>query len=260
MRPTLEYTALNRVGWERIAPDRHPQSPEFYTAGGSTLSALETDFLPEVRGKRMLHLACANGNDSLSWAARGASVTGVDLVASAVETANRTADAAGLDARFLAADVYRLPEGLRRFDVVQLSWGAICWMPDLAEWARIVAAHLVDGGVLALFEHHPVWEMLKVAGGQVRVDADYFGRGTPSALRGADRRRMTGWREEVEFASFVWPLADVFTAVRSAGLEVERFQEAPDPEMYDGLGEHAASLPAVYALLARKGRREDAGG
>ena len=41
-----------------------------------------------------------------------------------------------------------------------MSWGAICWMPDLRLWARIVRDHLRPGGFLILFEHHPVWEVL----------------------------------------------------------------------------------------------------
>lgn len=101
--------------------------------------------LPDVAGARMLHLACANGDDSLSWAARGATVVGVDISDVAIALANDSAAATGLDARFVAADVYDLPADVGDFDVVYASWGVTCWLPDLSTWGQIVAGLLRPG-------------------------------------------------------------------------------------------------------------------
>lgn len=135
--------------------------------------------LPDVAGARMLHLACANGDDSLSWAARGATVVGVDISDVAIALANDSAAATGLDARFVAADVYDLQADVGDFDVVYASWGVTCWLPDLSTWGQIVAGLLRPGGVFLLCEHHPVWEVLAPRGDHVQVTADYFGRGHP---------------------------------------------------------------------------------
>jgi len=110
-------------------------------------------------------------------------VTGLDISSVALELARRTAVQAGRTARFLVADMFALPPDLGRFDIVYASWGVVCWVPDLDVWMRIVAAHLKPGGTFALFEHHPLWEILGVRGGRTtEVTADYFGRSQPSPV------------------------------------------------------------------------------
>ncbi|MGI8577160.1 MAG: hypothetical protein ACR2KG_04415 [Nocardioidaceae bacterium] len=79
MDTTLDYTSRNRITWNAIADKRPGKPAAFFANGGTTLDDIEVAQIPDVAGKRLLHLACANGNESLSWAARGASVTGVDI-------------------------------------------------------------------------------------------------------------------------------------------------------------------------------------
>ena len=45
--------------------------------------------------------------------------------------------------------------GGRRFDVVYVSLGALCWLPSVTEWADQVAGLLRSGGRLFLHEVHP---------------------------------------------------------------------------------------------------------
>jgi hypothetical protein len=59
-----------------------------------------------VSGKRLLHLMCHIGLDTLSWARRGAIVTGLDFSRAAVDTAVSLAARAGIgSARFVAAEI-----------------------------------------------------------------------------------------------------------------------------------------------------------
>ena len=94
-----------------------------------------------MAGKRLLHLQCHFGLDTLSWARLGATVTGVDFSGRAIALARRLAAECGLPATFVESDLYELPARLelparsRRFDVVFTSWGVLCWLPDLARWA-----------------------------------------------------------------------------------------------------------------------------
>lgn len=244
------FTAANRTGWNLIAADREARSAEFFRGGGGTLDDIEIELLGDVRSAALLHLACANGNDSLSWAVRGARVTGVDISEVAAGIARRTAEQAGLDARFLAADVYQLPPDLGQFDIVYMSWGAICWMPDLDRWARIVRDHLRPGGRLALFEHHPVWEVLAVQDGQLALINDYFGRGP---VRHTDAAKQpSGAGDGVELTSFIWPVSDVLASLTGAGLRIGHFSEGPEPAMYSGLGARESWLPGSYAVIAAK--------
>ena len=246
------YTAANRDGWNTIAGDRDAKGPQFFRDGNTTLAEFEAALLGDVQDRTLLHLACANGNDSLSWAVCGARVTGIDISEVAIRIAQDTADQARLDARFVTADVYDLPPDLGRFDILYMSWGAICWMPDLSQWARIIGTHLRPGGSLALFEHHPVWEILSVHDGQLMLDGDYFGRGPRDMRHTGPAKQPTGATDGIELTSFVWPISDVLASLVDAGLTIGHFSEGPVAGMYPGLGARAGWLPGYYAILASR--------
>lgn len=252
MSDVAAYTAANRDGWNKIAADRNAKPAEFFLAGGSTLEDFELGLLPDLRAKSLLHLACANGNDSLSLAALGARVTGVDISDVAVQIAQATADEAGLDARFFAADVYDLPADLGQFDIVYMSWGGICWMPDLPRWAEIVARHLKPGAAVGVFEHHPVWEILAVRDGNLALLGDYFGSSARDMQQTDPAKLPTGWTPDTALTSFVWPVSEVVSALIGAGLDIERFTEGAETSMWRGLAADPAWLPAYYVIIASK--------
>ncbi|MGW0231260.1 class I SAM-dependent methyltransferase [Actinopolymorpha singaporensis] len=252
MDKILAYTRSNQRSWDEIAPARPTQSAAFFLDGGTTLEEFEPGLLPDVTGKRMLHLACANGNDSVSWAFLGASVTGVDHSHVGIEAARALARETGADARFVVADMYELPPELRNFDVVYASWGVVCWLPDLDRWAATVRERLRPGGTFLLCEHHPVWEVLGVRTGGVEVTVDYFGRGNPTRQTYDQAKRPAGSTPETSFDAFVWPVSDVVMSLARAGLHVEEFFEAPVAEMYEGLGDAATRVPAIYVVKARR--------
>ncbi len=234
------------------AADRHAEPAQFFLDGNSTLADFEIEYFPDVTSRGMLHLACANGNDTLSWDVQGAQVTGIDISDVAIHIAQGTADQAGLDARFLAADVYDLPKDLGQFDIIYMSWGAICWMPDLQRWAEIVRDHLKPGATFGLFEHHPLWEILAVHDGCLAIVGDYFGRASRDLEHTDIAKRPTGSVPDAELTSFVWPVSDVLAALANAGLNIDRFTEGSEAEMYKGLGNQADCLPAFYVIIASK--------
>src|SRR5689334_19564612 len=77
-----------------------------FKAGESVLTPIELAELGDVKGKSLLHLQCHFGMDSLDWARRGATVTGVDLSDKAIEEAQKLNKELGLDARFVCCNVY----------------------------------------------------------------------------------------------------------------------------------------------------------
>jgi SAM-dependent methyltransferase len=97
--------------------------------------------------------------DTLQWARAGATVTGLDFSPVAIDKANSLAERAGLTERasFVCADVYDAPQALsgRRYDVVYVSLGALCWLPNVAAWGAVVAELLTPGGRLYLHDGHP---------------------------------------------------------------------------------------------------------
>jgi len=62
-----------------------------------------------VQPCRALELGCGTGTNSVWLAQQGFEVTGVDLAPLAVERAEERAHAAGVNAHFVAADVFHLP-------------------------------------------------------------------------------------------------------------------------------------------------------
>lgn len=156
---------------------------EFYNlagfkAGENILHPLELEELgPQVAGKRLLHLQCHFGLDTLSWARLGAQVTGVDFSPHAVNLAARLAAELNLPARFICSDIYELPGVLdETFEIVFTSYGVLTWLSDLAGWARLVARYLRPGGIFYIAEFHPCAMMLDDESPTPRLRYDYFDR------------------------------------------------------------------------------------
>lgn len=63
-----------------------------------------------IRPCRALEIGCGTGTTSVWLAQQGFEVTGLDVAPLAVEQANKRAQAAGVQVRFLAADVLQLPD------------------------------------------------------------------------------------------------------------------------------------------------------
>ena len=85
-----DWLRLNRAWWDERAPV-HAASAFYdvpgFLAGQDSLRAFEPEEVGDVRGKRLLHLMCHIGLDTLSWARRGAIVTGLDFSRPALDTA-----------------------------------------------------------------------------------------------------------------------------------------------------------------------------
>jgi SAM-dependent methyltransferase len=157
----------NLAHWNEVTA-HHVASPFYRTddfrAGEIVLDPVVREAIGEVAGKRLLHLQCHFGLDTLSLARMGAVVTGLDFSPPAIAQARALAEEAGLEARFVCADVLDPPPGLEGFDIVFASWGAIYWIADIAAWMRIAAGALRRGGRFFLCEGHPAMLMLDERG------------------------------------------------------------------------------------------------
>ncbi len=252
-----DYTEQNRRAWNEIAVVRERKWPgaEFFAAGGSLLPESVVAAAGDVTGLRLLHLQCATGEETLSWAVRGAVATGADISDEQIAIAQQKASEAGMSVAFVAADIYALPEALQwgGFEIVYTGGGAIVWLPDIARWAGVVAAALRPGGRLILFEEHPVAGCLWVENGTLQVTEDYFGRNRTSPDQGWGHFQGGEDAQETKY-QFSWPLGDVVTALARAGLRIESLEEFPsdaDWRFGDLLGA-VQRLPGQYLLVARK--------
>ncbi|MDP4508707.1 class I SAM-dependent methyltransferase [Nonomuraea turcica] len=260
----MDYLTTNRANWNARVPI-HVAS-DFYdvegfkASGRSVLRPFEVAEVGDVSGRRLAHLQCHLGLDTLSWARLGAEVTGLDFSSDAIHQARRIAAEGGIRARFVTADVYDAAEALgETFDIVYTGIGALVWLPDLTRWAETVAALLNPDGFLYLAEFHPFADILDDETG-TKVTHDYFASGPhvwdePYTYTGGE---LTEHRTSVQFQH---GLGEVVSAVAAAGLRVE-FVHEHDHTLFrryatlsnDGTGyrlpEGAPKIPLMYSLRA----------
>ena len=169
---------------------------EGFKEGGSSLLPLELEELGNVAGKRLLHLQCHFGMDTLSLARMGAEVTGVDFSPEAIAAARRLAAESGLEATFVQSDIYDLdgvapPEWDGAFDIVFVTYGAVEWLHDLRPWADLIVRFLRPGGTFYMAELHPFSGTLELE--ELPDDAETGAAAEPGA--GAQPARRAGARE-----------------------------------------------------------------
>ena len=257
----------NRASWDRRTPV-HVASRFYdvdaFRAGACSLMPVELALVGDVRGRSLLHLQCHFGQDTLSWARRGARVCGLDLSEVAIDEARSLARSIGIeDARFVASNVYDASRALggERFDVVYTSYGVLGWLPELDPWAREIAACLRPGGVLHVVEFHPILWMLDFASGAIAYPYDSRGVAIEETQKGtyADRDAP------IEVHDFGWnhSLGSILGSLQRAGLTIEHFEEhdtspydifGPLGERVDGgyrLRSQGARIPYLFALTAR---------
>ena len=128
-----------------------------FRAGRCTLCEIERNDLLPIVGKRILHLQCHFGADSLSLSRYGAIVTGVDFSPKAIAEARKLKKQTGIEAEFFCSDVYDIPSTFfNSFDIVFCSYGALIWLHDINKWSEIVANCLVPGGYMYVVDEHPL--------------------------------------------------------------------------------------------------------
>jgi len=232
-----EWCRANRANWDErvrvhIGPGGYDLSD--LRAGHGKLNTIEEAELPPVDGKRVAHLQCHFGADSLTLAQRGAEVVGLDFSAPAIEAARELADELGLvnRARFVHADLYDAlaaispPHG---FDMVFVTWGAICWLPDISRWARIVAALLHPGGSLYLAEGHPTAcvfdDAARSPDGMPGVFAPYFSHEPVIDAEGSDYVDPNARLANATIYNWIHPLGDVITSLIAAGMTLDWLHE-----------------------------------
>lgn len=156
------YLEINKKSWNNRL-ESHLNS-DFYDVtnflkGKSSLNDIELNLLGDLKGKRILHLQCHFGQDTISLSRMGAEVIGVDLSDKSIKKARELAKTTNTSAQFICSDIYDLPKVLEeKFDIVFTSYGTISWLPDLNKWANVIQQFLKTGGQFVFAEFHPaIW-------------------------------------------------------------------------------------------------------
>ncbi|MEO9237059.1 MAG: class I SAM-dependent methyltransferase, partial [Jatrophihabitantaceae bacterium] len=236
MAEYAEHLALNRANWDERAP-AHAASAgygvEQFIADPMYLSEVvrfDRERLGDLTGLRGLHLQCHIGTDTLSLQRLGARMTGLDFSPPALVAARAMVAATGDDLDFVESEAYAAVErlGAGQFELVYTGVGALCWLPDIARWGRLVADLLKPGGRLFIRDGHPMlWALADPRPDQLLVvDFPYFETSEPIVWT----EPGTYVETEVEFAnnttaSWNHGLGEIVTAVLDAGLRLTMLQE-----------------------------------
>jgi len=222
------YLHINRALWDEKT--KHHQTSDFYDldgfiAGKTSLRKIELAALKKVvAGKKVLHLQCHFGQDSLSLARMGAKVTGVDFSTTSIELARSLNEQLGLDARFVVSDVYGLPEVLKeQFDVVFTSYGVLTWLPDLSRWAAVVREMLAPGGTFYMAEFHPALYMYDHE--QQKIGYRYFDHTEP--YEEVETGTYADPDAPIEQKEYFWShsIASTIQPLLDQGLQLVKFEE-----------------------------------
>ena len=225
---------INRQNWdERAAIHAREALGEIvacFRRGEDSLLAIERTELGDISGKRVLHLQCHFGRDTLCLAQRGAFVTGLDFAPRAIEVARRLSIETGLKATFIQGTVDQTPQlAPGPYDLVFTTWGTLCWLPDTRGWARVVASVLTPGGELYCADAHPSFVMLEEQAGRLVPTFD-FQTSSDRPLEFVDTEPTTYMGDPTPMthqATRVWihSLSAIFGSLIGAGLTITMFHE-----------------------------------
>jgi SAM-dependent methyltransferase len=267
-----DYLEINRRNWdERAAIHARDASGDYmldrFRAGEDALPAIEAAELGDISGKRVLHLQCHIGRDTLCLVRRGATVTGLDFSSAALEVARRLSEQTGLKADFVEGTVEQAPDLVPGpFDLVFTTWGTICWLPDVREWADVIASVLAPGGELYFADAHPGFCALEEVDGKLVPTYDFQ---TPAdrPLHFANETTYTGDPTIMSHQStreWIHSLSAVLGGLIDAGFAITMFREhevlpwralpslVPAGIRMWRLPDGAPRIPLSYSLRAKK--------
>src|SRR5262249_40457690 len=197
-------------------------------SGEDTLRSIEAVELGDISQKSVLHLQCHIGTDTLRLVRRGAIVTGLDFSAEAISVARRLASEARLKAEFVEGRVDEAPRLTPGpFDLVYVTWGTICWLPDLLNWANAIATVLAPHGELYFADAHPSFLLMEEREGKLEATYDFQ---TPpdQPLEFTDATTYTGDPTIMTHQStrqWIHPVSTILGALIDAGLTIKMFHE-----------------------------------
>ncbi|MCL2396940.1 MAG: class I SAM-dependent methyltransferase [Defluviitaleaceae bacterium] len=218
----------NKHAWSQVSQDHYHSFKKKFLEGTHHLNPHIKNELGCLHGKKIIHLQCNTGADTILLAQMGDMAVGVDLVPDNVMYAKKLAADLGItNVDFIECDIMQLTDKHNeKYDVVFTSEGAIGWLPDLKKWGRTIRHLLKDDGFFYIFEAHPFYMMLdeqKMADNIMEVKYPYFGKqpdidqwigGYASPAKGG-----------VQTYFWMHTLSDIINALASAGLRIDYFNE-----------------------------------
>lgn len=219
----------NRESWNELTSlhaDSNFYDIDGFRKGKTSLNHIEIEELGDVKGKKILHLQCHFGMDTLSLARQGAEVVGVDISDISIQKATELSTELKIPAKFIRSNVYDIEQVLKdTFDIVYTSYGAINWLDDLDKWAKIISRFLKPNGIFYMVEFHP---FIYTLNDNSEISDSYF---KTQALETTVEKSYTDKSEvsDKNLKHIEWhhSLSEVLNSLISNGLKIEFLNEFP---------------------------------
>ncbi len=265
----INYIEANRLAWNEVAPIHAEQNQQeliqsFQKPGYSCLDAIETQPLIEidVTHKAVAQLCCNNGRELLSIKNMGADYcVGFDISDNFIAQAQELAATSHIDCEFLQTDIYNIPISYnRKFDLVYISIGAICWMPDLTGFFAVIARLLKPAGYVFIYDMHPILNMFLEDDQQdpPQLANSYFNTEANKDENGLDYYSLKKYSAAPAYW-FPHKMSDVINTCIQHDLNIKKFIEYPHD--ISGIFGHFEKinnkLPLSYILTAQVGQGQE---
>lgn len=196
-------------------------------------TAAQVDFLEKVLniqpGAKILDLACGHGRHSVEFARRGYQLTGQDLNSFFLKEAEKSANEAGVNVRWVQSDMRRIPFE-NEFDAVVNLFSSFGYLESDEEDQLVihqVAKALRRGGqffldmisrdgVMRRFQER---DWTELADGSVVLHERAFDFGSGRNYERRQRIWTDGKREEVQIISRMYTSTELIHMCKAAGLK-----------------------------------------
>ena len=218
----------NKHAWSQLSKDHYLTFKKFLLESRHKFNRYIQNEIGDLSGKKIIHLQCNTGADTILLARMGESAVGVDLVPDNVFYAKKLAEDLNItNVDFIESDIMKLMDKHNeKYDVVFVSEGAIGWLPDLKQWGKTIRHLLKDDGFFYIFDCHPFFLMMdegKIADNIMDIKYPYFGK-EPDV-----DDAIGGYASETKYGvkSYYWmyTVSDVVNSLISAGLHIHYFNE-----------------------------------
>ncbi|MFW6298313.1 MAG: class I SAM-dependent methyltransferase [Bacillota bacterium] len=260
----MKEIEANKAAWAKLAEDHYHRFKKVLSERPSLINRIIQDELGDVQGKKVIHLQCNTGADTVSLSRMGAKATGVDLVPLNIHYAKKLAEDFNLDTKFIESDIMTLKDHHQeKYDIVFTSEGVIGWLPDLNRWAETIHHLLKDDGFFYINESHPFLMTLD----EKALNENKFILKYPYFDSTADEENEIGGyaSHPKEATNYFWmyTLSDIINALIKSGLCIEFFNESDAlawnhggmQQIEEGLYQHPyfkGKFPLQFSLKATK--------
>ena len=229
----------NNMSWSVIAESQYERFRQQVIEGKHSFNTHIVNELGNIAGKKVIHLQCNTGADSILLSHMGADVTGVDISRVNVFYASKLAKEMQMEKiQFIESDIMTLSQTHKnKYDIVFTTEGVLTWLPDLDKWGKTIRGLLGDGGFLYVFDSHPFFfcfDEQKLDEGIYDIKYPYFCNSpdVSNSLGGYSSEKG----ENIKAFSWMHTVSDIINSLSSNGMHIEYFHEFTETFFDSGNG------------------------